>query len=181
MDRNQFDTKDGRDNFVRDTLEKNPSFDRSDFGQLVKEQHPGKDKATRDLVSNLLNAYYQVTTRDKLDTEDGRDEFVMHTLRNRNYGRGNFQELVTRRNWSGQDQGDLVSNLMDAYDKVTTREQLDTEEARDAFVIIKTLRDNNFGREEQREFAYAHRSLQRYHNRMSRREKKGKAAEDEDA
>ena len=52
----------------------------------------------------------------------------------------------------------LVSNLMNAYDQVTTREQLHTEEARDAFVI--TFRNNIFGREEFKEFAWAHRNLQ---------------------
>ena len=54
---------------------------------------------------------------------------------------------------------------MDAYDQVTTREQLHTEETRDAFVIIKTIRYHYFGREEFKGFAWAHRHLlYRYYN-----------------
>ena len=61
-----------------------------------------------------MNAYDQVTTRDKLDTKEGRDEFVLESLRNKNYGREEFNEFVTRR-YSDHDQGNLVSKLMDAY------------------------------------------------------------------
>ena len=81
MDRNQFDTKDRRDKFVKRILD-DYKFDRLAFKEHVKLLYPSKDKADRDLVSKLMNSYYQVTTRDKLDTKEGRDEFVMQTLRN---------------------------------------------------------------------------------------------------
>ena len=94
MDRNQFDTKDNRDKFVKQIIDVH-KFDRLAFKDHVKLLFPSKDKADRDLVAKLMNSYYQVTTRDKLDTKEGRDEFVLESLRNKNYGREKFNEFVT--------------------------------------------------------------------------------------
>ena len=96
MDRNQIDTKDRRDKFVKRILD-DYKFDRLAFKEHVKLLYPNTDKADRDLVAKLMNSYYQVTTRDKLDTKEGRDEFVLESLRNRNYGREEFNEFVTTR------------------------------------------------------------------------------------
>ena len=65
-----------------------------------------------------MNAYYQVTTEEVLDTEEGLDAFVRQNLKKHNFTIDQFETFVKEKH-PGQDQVDLVSRIMETHHQVT--------------------------------------------------------------
>ena len=111
--RGKLDTKECRDDFVRQLL-RTKKIGREEFNDLVTIRFRYFDPD--DLVPNLMISYDHVTTPVKLEMNDGRIKIAKRAFKEVDIGREGFKRVVT---------GDLVSKFVDACDEFTTRHQLD--------------------------------------------------------